>query len=61
MLNEPSAQVDRFLHVVLRGRGETRWSPAEDEGDLARNEVEWHVVKLDLRHTLVPATLGIPN
>ena len=45
MLDEPRAQVDRFLHVVLRGRRKPGLRMDEEEGHLARHQFERDVVK----------------
>jgi hypothetical protein len=45
MLDEPRAQVNRFLHVVLRGRSEPGMRMDEEEGHLARHEFERDVVE----------------
>ena len=45
MLDEPRTQVDRFLHVILRGRRKPGLRMDEEEGHLARHQFERDVVE----------------
>ena len=46
MLDQPCAEIDRFLQLVLRRRWEAGSRVAQEERHLARHQVERHVMQL---------------